>query len=108
MFIATKHAYSMLKKRLGLGKKAGLRMAVKAIFDGMDTQDTTGNLNFYLMCRVNDSGYESSEVKLYNTSAFIFVGVCLVTVYDLPKWLWKEARRQEKEWRERAEVKKSA
>ena len=82
----TNHAYSRMKERLGLGKKAADRLVQKVFKYGIIETDVTGRLSEYLM-RNSEYGDCKACKFLYGEHVFVFVSdndsILLVTVYRM-------------------------
>lgn len=88
--IVTKHAKQRMKQRCGLKDKSSEHMAKIAYEKGLRHGDLTGNLKKWV-----DSLYfrnhSANQIRLYADKAYIFTGVKLITVLQIPHNLVKEA-----------------
>ena len=97
----TKHGYSRMKERMGLGKKATERMTLKAFYEGITCNELKkGHLKEYLSQKEKLPG-SAQCVKVYGQTVYFFVTdgkdkIGLITVFQLPKDLQKEAIDQQK------------
>ena len=88
--IVTKHAKQRMKQRCGLKGKSSDRMAKIAYEKGLRHHDLTGNLKKWvdgLYLR----NHSANQIRLYADKAYIFTGVKLITVLQIPHNLVKEA-----------------
>lgn len=97
----TKHGYSRMKERMGLGKKATERMTLKAFNEGITSYELKkGHLKDYLNRKEKNPG-SAQCVKVYGQTVYFFVTdgkdkIGLITAYQLPRDLQKEAIDQQK------------
>ncbi len=96
----TKHAYTRLKERAGLCRKAAERISAKAYEYGIQGENTNGRLHSYLSGRdhKNDSTPGTRNARVYGEMVYIF-NVCeeqsevtVITAYHLPNELKQQAR----------------
>lgn len=82
--VVTNHAAKRLKQRLGLPKKAVLRIADKAYQEGWTHADARGRLKRYL-----DGLYlaeeKATDMRIHGNFIYLFHGNILITVLNLPK-----------------------
>lgn len=83
----SRHARKRMHERCGVGKKAGQKLAVRAIKEGIKIEDTVGVIRSYLshiFCNTEDS----PEIRLLGETVFVFKkqpdGYLLITVMKLP------------------------
>lgn len=86
--VITIHAEKRLKERLGLQKKALQRAADTAYDKGIKHSETTGNLNKWIT-KLYFQNKNANNIRLYNDKAWIFAGMNLVTVLQIPSSLKK-------------------
>lgn len=83
MTIVTKHAFERCKERVGLPKRAILRMVESAYVKGKSHSDFHGSFGRYL-----DSIYlkerNANNLKIWNYNVFLFHNDVLITVFDIP------------------------
>ena len=84
----SRHAFERMHKRLGLNKKAIIRMAEKAYELGLTHSQASGNLHKYISQQNNLYKHKGSCIKIYGENVFIFNQqvnkIILVTVFQLP------------------------
>lgn len=84
--IATTHGKRRTKNRLGLSKKNTVKQADKALEFGVCHADAKGRLKKYM-----DGLYlrheKGNNNRVYNRKVYIFNGVVLITVLNLPNYL---------------------
>lgn len=78
----TDHAHDRIKQRLGLGKSAHQRAAENAMVRGRIRTTFSGRLRRYLDGA--QDWYQSGELIIYGGFVWVFAGLSLVTVYQLP------------------------
>lgn len=97
----TDHAYDRMKERLGLNKKAAMKIAAIAYSYGINHADTTGNLYRYISSQAAAYRHRGFCLRIYGEAVFCFVNqkgpasedrcTTLVTVWELPQNLKKRA-----------------
>lgn len=97
--VVTKHAEKRIRQRLGINKKSTEKAAEKALQMGVTHSETKGKL-----CRHLDGifllNHNPTNMRVYNHAVYLFRGTKLITVIPLPKNLWTQAdklQRQKKE-----------
>lgn len=80
----TKHAEKRIKQRLGLGKKAVLRLAERALTQGKTHAEFTGGMKRFLD-KVYLSHKTANNLRVLNYYVFIFCNDTLITVLSLPR-----------------------
>lgn len=81
--ILTNHSVERAKKRCGWNRSALERMAEKALAEGVSAKEVAGSLRRYIdKQHILHPGHVS---LIYGNTVFIFGGVTLITVLDLPK-----------------------
>ena len=82
------HAFDRMHERLGLNKKAIIRMVEKAYELGLTHSQASGNLHKYISQQNNLYKHKGSCIKIYGENVFIFNQqvnkIILVTVFQLP------------------------
>ena len=82
------HAFDRMHERLGLNKKAIIRMVEKAYELGLTHSQASGNLYKYISQQHNLYRHKGSCIKIYGENVFIFNQqvnkIILVTVFQLP------------------------
>ena len=82
------HAFDRMHERLGLNKKAIIRMVEKAYELGLTHNQASGNLYKYISQQHNLYRHKGSCIKIYGENVFIFNQqankIILVTVFQLP------------------------
>lgn len=79
----TDHAHHRGRERLGWSHDALDRMAPRALAEGLSRSDTSGELARYLNGLVCRHG-KGSNLRVYGRHVYIFQGVVLITVLNLP------------------------
>ena len=81
------HAFERMHKRLGLNKKAIIRMVEKVYELGLTHSQASGNLHKYISQQHNLYKHKGSCIKIYGENVFIFNQqvnkIILVTVFLL-------------------------
>ena len=84
----SRHAFERMHERLGLNKKAIIRMVEKAYELGLTHSQASGNLYKYISQQHNLYRHKGSCIKIYGENVFIFNQqvnkIILVTVFPLP------------------------
>lgn len=82
------HAFERMHERLGLNKKAIIRMVEKAYELGLTHNQASGNLYKYISQQHNLYKHKGNCIKIYGENMFVFNKqvdrVILVTVFQLP------------------------
>jgi len=89
--LVTRHAMTRGKQRLGLGKKAMQRTADKALLLGRKHEEFTGGLRRYLDC-VYLEHKKASNMRVHGQFIYLFAGVTLITVLNVPPKFCPAAR----------------
>ena len=99
--VITDHAYSRMKERLGLNKKAATRIAELALNKGIKYADTRGQLNKYMTSQTLLYREKGQSVMIYGENVYCYVKahdskigdekVLLVTVWPISNRLKKKA-----------------
>lgn len=92
--IITNHAFQRMSERMGLSKKAAIKMAGKVYDVGLTHSETTGNLNKWVTRQYFISNKRANNIRLYGDKAFIFIDKVLITVIQLPHSLVKDVKFQ--------------
>ena len=80
--VLTDHSVDRAKERCGWNRGALERMAEKALLEGISTRDVAGGLKRYIdRQHILFPGHRS---LIHGHVVFIFAGVTLITVLDLP------------------------
>ena len=86
MVRVSKHASQRLKERCGLKKKSVRRMADIAFMKGMKEEDTSGQLNRF-MVKLYCTNMDANNIRIFGIYILFFWGVSLVSVLHVPHWL---------------------
>ena len=82
------HAFDRMHERLGLNKKAMIRIVEKAYKLGLTHNQASGNLYKYISQQHNLYRHKGSCIKIYGENVFVFNQqvnkIILVTVFQLP------------------------
>ena len=93
--IITDHAADRFRERTGLPKRLVTKTAQKALEQGITAADTVGQLRRYL-----DGLYlahrSANNIRAYCGRVYIFHFDTLITVYDLPNNLRKQAEKAQR------------
>lgn len=92
----TNHATERMNERCGLNKKSAIRLADKALKNGISHKDTNGSLNKYLT-KLFFYNNNANNIKLYGEYIFVFADELLITVMCLPNKYKKEVNRIRKQ-----------
>lgn len=95
MVRVSKHASQRLKERCGLKKKSVHRMADIAFMKGMKEEDTSGQLNRF-MVKLYCTNMDANNIRIYGNYIYIFCGETLVTVLHVPHRLKNHVNEQQK------------
>ena len=95
MVRVSKHASQRLKERCGLKKKSVRRMADIAFMKGMKEEDTSGQLNRF-MVKLYCTNMDANNIRIYGNYIYIFCGETLVTVLHVPHRLKNHVNEQQK------------
>ncbi len=83
MALVTQHGETRMRKRLGLPRKAVARMAEKALREGAQHKQFSGNFRRYL-----DAVYlaerRANNMRVYGGTLYLFDDECLITCWVLP------------------------
>ena len=97
--VVTRHAKKRIRQRLGINKKSAENAAEKAMQFGITHAEAKGKL-----CKHMDGiyrlSYNPNNMRVYNRSVYLFRGTKLITVLPLPKNLWAQADKQQKQKKE--------
>src|SRR5690606_25362254 len=85
----TEHAVERGKERLGWGASVTESMAARAWETGIRYRDVAGRLRKYIAETVKD--YPGTRVRIHGEVLYLFRGGALVTLYQLPRSLVKNA-----------------
>ena len=87
----TDHAFNRAKERLGWNATTIMRMAGKALNDGVAHADTRGRLNRYLsmLYLTHRTG---NNTRIYGEHVYVFHDNLLITVLNLPHRLKRSAK----------------
>lgn len=89
----TRHGRRKMKERCGVGKAISNNVASKAFKKGIKHKDIpNGNLNGWVN-KVYLKRKTANNIRLYNHKCFLFCGVNLVTVLNIPNNLIEEYER---------------
>lgn len=92
--LISNHAYTRMKERAGIGKKAACRLSSKAYTDGVGEDDVSGRLHKYIVTESTAYNRPGTSVKIYGEMVYCFVeqpkGV-LLTVFWVPDNLKSQA-----------------
>ena len=89
----SKHATKRCRKRMGVPKKAVVRMAKKALEVGKRHTDYSGSFHQYLNAVCFKEGTENN-ICVYNLHLFIFADSTLITAWPVPPKYRKTVLRQ--------------
>ena len=93
--LISNHAYTRMKERAGIGKKAACRLSSKAYTDGVGKDDVSGRLHKYIVTESTAYNRPGRSVKIYGEMVYCFVeqpkGVLLLTVFWVPNNLKSQA-----------------
>jgi len=97
--VVTKHAEKRIRQRLGINKKSTEKAAEKALQFGITHSEAKGKLSKHLdgIFRLS---HNPNNMRVYNHAVYLFRDTRLITVLPLPKQLWTQAdklQRQKKE-----------
>jgi hypothetical protein len=89
MAILTDHSIDRAKQRLNIKPKPFLKMAERALKEGICHNQTSGKLNSYLssLYFYNKS---ANNLRIYGKFVYIFHSETLITVIHLPKVFFKQ------------------
>lgn len=88
--IVTNHAKQRTKDRLGLSKKIAVKVADKALKNGITHSEARGNLRNYLD-KLYLTHKTANNLRIYNRKIYLFDNTVLITVINLPNNLIKAA-----------------
>lgn len=91
----TKHGQLRLKERAGFNRVAALRMAARALTEGISHGETTGRLRNYLD-GLYRSNYVANNMRIHGEFIYLFTGETLITVLNLPNEHKKAANKLRK------------
>ncbi len=92
--ILTNHSIDRAKERCGWNRCALERMADKALESGISQKDVSGRLRRYIdKHSIQHPGHRSF---IHGNVVFVFAGVTLITVLDLPKEFQRAAKASRK------------
>ena len=95
MVRVSKHASQRLKERCGLKKKSVRRMADIAFMKGMKEEDTSGQLNRF-MVKLYCTNMDANNIRISGNYIYIFCCETLVTVLHVPHRLKNHVNEQQK------------
>lgn len=75
----TRHATARIRERLGVPKKAALKIAERSYESGIPKEEITGSLRGWL-----DQFHDADDIRILSHCAFIFCNATLITVITLP------------------------
>lgn len=81
----TNHGYKRMAERMGLSKKAAMRMLEKVWFLGIPAEDCKGSLRKWAMSLYEKNERNLNKILLYGDKAFLFGDGLLVTVLHIPQ-----------------------
>lgn len=90
--LITNHARSRLRSRSGLNKKSVNRIADRVLDRGYQRHELSGNLRLYVDCLYRNKGKRSDNIRVYGDKVYIFVGLTLITVLQIPSELTKNMK----------------
>ena len=79
----SKHATRRCRERMGVPKKAVVRMAKKALEVGKRHADFSGSFHRYLNAVYFKEG-NANNIRVYNLHLFIFADSTLITAWPVP------------------------
>lgn len=82
--IMTHHGAKRTKERAGIPKSATKKNAEKALQYGVQHNETSGSLNRYLTS-LYFKHETANNVRVYCNNVYIFNGVKLITMFQLPQ-----------------------
>lgn len=89
--IITDHAYERGKERIGLGKVALNRYALKAYQQGLTHGQTKGRLHKYIT-KIWYNNKKVDNIRIYGEHIYLFHQNILITVYHTPNHLRQLAK----------------
>ena len=91
-----KHAEKAIRKRIGIPKKAVVKLANEAFDNGLSIPETSGSLNRYLTKQYYKNK-NMGKIKVYSEYVFFFSNQkVLVTVYHSPKRYTEQTHKKER------------
>lgn len=92
----TNHGYQRMNERMGLNKKAAMRMLEKIWFLGIPAEEAKGLLKKWAMELYDKSENNINKILLYGDKAFLFADGLLVTVLHIPQECMKVMKNMKK------------
>lgn len=80
----SKHAKDRMKERVGIPKRASLKLATKAYNEGVNHSQARGRLHRY-MSKLFLDYRTANNIRVLGKHIYIFAGTHLITVMHLPK-----------------------
>lgn len=102
MVEVTNHAQDRGRERMGVKRQSILRMARKALTEGLKHTDTKGWLSSYITSKANADQNKNVEARAYGDFLYLFQvdhkqkKFVLLTLYKLPKNIQEQARIQKR------------
>ena len=88
MPVLTTHAKTRMKERSGITNNNQQKMNSKIYKNGIVYEDTFGALHDYIN-KVNLKDEEYIETRIYGNNIYIFKGVTMITVLNIPEYISK-------------------
>lgn len=92
----TYHGEQRIKDRVGISKKIADKVADKALQFGIRHCEVSGELKRFLD-KIYLSYKKSNNTRIYNQKVYLFNGVTLITVLDLPNKFFKVVEKIKKQ-----------
>ena len=94
--LLSNHAYTRMKERVGVGRKAAERLVSRAYEEGIDKEKARGSLFRYITGETRKACYRDNDIRIYGEMVYCFMdrseeSTILVTVLYIPGYLKKQA-----------------
>jgi len=90
MTTCTDHGKNRMKERCGIPKRAAERNAQRAYDKGLTYDGTHGRLREYIDKKRGTSNI--TDIRVWNGSVYVFYGEALLTVYPIPRKIYRRDR----------------
>ncbi len=87
--IITDHALKRAKRRGNKGGLSIVQFARKALYLGLGFENSKGALLEFIKNKYQ-SEYRANNIRVYGHEVYIFRNNVLLTMLDLPKYLWSD------------------